>query len=214
MGEEYFDLLVYIAKEKGLFNTLKSSTSKIADELKVSQQTISRKLREMENLQLIKRSVNPNGMSMSIADKGRAFLKQNYLELESIFKEKKLELKGTVEKGIGEGKYYMSMKQYQQQFKSKLGFDAFPGTLNLKVNKVEVMSFLSSLEPVIIGGFTTKSRTYGSLTCYKIKINGIGGAIVIPERTRHEEETLEIIAPVHLRSKLDLNDGDTIRVKA
>ena len=115
MGEEYFDLLVYIAKEKGLFNTLKSSTSKIANDLKVSQQTISRKLREMENLQLIKRSVNPNGMSMSIADKGRAFLKQNYLELESIFKEKKLELKGTVKKGIGEGKYYMSIKQYQQQ---------------------------------------------------------------------------------------------------
>ena len=214
MGEEYFDLLVYIAKEKGLFNTLKSSTSKIADELKVSQQTISRKLRDMEDLGLIKREVTPNGLSISIADRGRAVLKKNYLELEEIFKEKKLVLKGIIEKGIGEGKYYMSMKQYQQQFKSKLGFDAFPGTLNLKVNKVEVMSFLSSLEPVIIGGFTTKSRTYGSLTCYKIKINSIGGAIVIPERTRHEEEILEIIASVYLRGKLDLNDGDTIRVKA
>ncbi|MBS3097233.1 CTP-dependent riboflavin kinase [Candidatus Woesearchaeota archaeon] len=214
MGEEYFDLLVYIAKEKGLFNTLKSSTSKIANEMKVSQQTISRKLRDMEDLGLIKREVTPNGLSISIADGGRAVLKKNYLELEEIFKEKKLVLKGIIEKGIGEGKYYMSMKQYQQQFKSKLGFDAYPGTLNLKVNKVEVMGFLSSLEPVIIEGFTTKSRTYGSLTCYKIKINGIGGAIVIPERTRHEEETLEIIAPVHLRSKLNLKDGTVLRVKS
>ncbi len=214
MGEEYFDLLVYIAKEKGLFNTLKSSTSKIADELNVSQQTISRKLREMESLQLIKREVSPNGLSIAIADKGRAFLKQNYLELESIFKEKKQELKGTVEKGIGEGKYYMSMKQYQQQFSSKLGFDAYPGTLNLKVSKVDAMTFLSNLEPVIINGFTTKSRTYGSLTCYKIKINSIEGAIVIPERTRHEEEIFEIIAPVYLRGKLNLKDGDILRVKA
>lgn len=214
MGEEYLDLLMHIAKDKGLFSTLKSSTSKIADELNVSQQTISRKLRDMESLGLIKRGVTPNGLSVSIADKGRAVLKKNYLELEEIFKEKRLALKGIIEKGIGEGKYYMSMKQYQQQFNSKLGFNAYPGTLNLKVSKVDAMTFLSSIEPVIIDGFSTKSRTYGSLTCYKIKINSINGAIVIPERTRHEEEIFEIIAPVYLRGKLNLKDGDILRVKA
>lgn len=212
MGGKYLDLLMYTAKRKGLFNALNSSTSRIANDLNVSQQTISRKLREMENLELIKRDVSPNGLSVSIVGKGRALLKKNYLELKLIFKEKKLMLKGIVEKGIGEGKYYMSMKQYQQQFKSKLGFDAYPGTLNLKVNKVEAMTFLSNIEPIIIDGFSTKSRTYGSLSCYKIKVNDINGAIIIPKRTRHEEEILEIIASIYLREKLNLKDGDVLKV--
>ena len=34
---------------------------------------------------------------------------------------------------MGEGSYYMSLKGYKKQFKEKLGYEPFPGTLNLKL---------------------------------------------------------------------------------
>ena len=209
---EYLELLLYIAKKGGLFGSLKSSTLKISKELGISQQTISRKLREMENKGWVKRVASPNGLVVSLDDVGRGFLQQQYQELSSIYGAKKTAILGVVEKGIAEGGYYVSQKQYQQQFKAKLGFSAFPGTLNLMVDKEELAQFLANNDIVEIEGFTTKTRSFGALTCYKIKINQTEAAIVKPERARHPEDIVEIIANVNLRSSLNIKDGDKLKL--
>jgi len=209
---EYLELSLYIAKKEGLFGSLKSSTLAISKELNISQQTISRKLREMENKGLVKRLASPNGLIVSLNDKGRNLLQDNYRQLNSIFKTQKTTISGTVEKGIGEGSYYVSQKQYQQQFKAKLNFNAFPGTLNLKINKEELAQFLANKEQIEINGFTTKTRSFGSITAYKVKINNIESAIVKPERARHPEDIIEIIAPVNLREELKLNNKDKVKI--
>lgn len=209
---EYLELLIHIAKKEGLFGSLKSSTLKISKELNISQQTISRKLREMENKGLIMRSTSPNGLTVSLDDKGREFLQENYQGLSQIFKAKKTTINGIVKKGIGEGSYYVSQKLYQQQFKAKLGFNAFPGTLNLKINKEELAQFLSDKQPVKISSFTTKTRSFGALTCYKLKIDDIEAAIVKPERARHPEDIIEVIAQVNLRDSLKLKDEDKVKL--
>ena len=36
--------------------------------------------------------------------------------------------------------------------------------------------------------------------------------VIVPERTHHDEDQLELIAPVKLRGELDLADGDEVRV--
>ena len=202
---------MYIAKKRGLFDDLKSSTSEIAIDLKVSQQTISRKLREMEAKGLIKRNVLADGLKVRIDDKGRDFLKGIFFDLRNIFA-KKNELFGHVSSGIGEGKYYVGLANYQKQFEKELGFKAYPGTLNLKVKKSDAMNFLNNLKPITINGFKTKTRTFGSLTCYKIEVNSIEAAIVIPERARHSEDIVEVIAPVYLRGRLKLKDKDKVKV--
>lgn len=209
---EYLKLLLYIAKKEGLFGSLKSSTLRISKEMGISQQTISRKLKEMENKGLIKRLASPNGLIVSLDNKGREFLQKNYKELSDIFKIKKTAIIGIVKKGIREGSYYVSQKQYQQQFKAKLGFNAFPGTLNLEINKEELASFLANKQSIEINGFTTKTRSFGALTCYKVRINNMEAAIVKPERARHSEDIIEIIAPVNLREKLKLNDNDKVKL--
>lgn len=209
---EYSELLLYIAKKEGLFGSLQSSTLQISRELSISQQTISRKLREMEKKGLVKRLANPNGLTVSLDNKGREFLQSNYRALSQLFKAQKTTTSGTVEKGIGEGSYYVSQKQYQQEFKSKLGFNAFPGTLNLKINKEELAQFLANKQEIMINGFATKTRSFGSITAYKIKINGIEAAIVKPERARHPEDIIEIIAPVNLREELRLTDKTKLKL--
>ncbi len=101
--QEYLELLLHIAKKEGLFGSLKSSTLQISRELSISQQTISRKLREMEKKGLVKRLANPNGLTVSLDNKGRDFLQDNYRELSHLFKAQKTTISGIVEKGIGEG---------------------------------------------------------------------------------------------------------------
>ncbi len=166
----------------------------------------------MEKKGLVKRLANPNGLTVSLDNKGREFLQSNYRALSQLFKAQKTTTSGTVEKGIGEGSYYVSQKQYQQEFKSKLGFNAFPGTLNLKINKEELAQFLANKQEIMINGFATKTRSFGSITAYKIKINGIEAAIVKPERARHPEDIIEIIAPVNLREELRLTDKTKLKL--
>ncbi|MEA2037896.1 MAG: DUF120 domain-containing protein [Nanoarchaeota archaeon] len=209
---EYLELLLYIAKKEGLFGSLETSTLRISKELGIPQQTISRKLREMEAKSLIKRLATPSGITLSLADNGRELLKNNYQELSSIFKTKKTSISADVQSGIGEGAYYVSQQEYQKQFQDKLGFYAYPGTLNLKLKREELAQLLADKEKIIIKGFTTKSRTFGSITSYKLKMNNSEAAIVVPERTRHSEDIIEVIAPVNLRDSLKLKDNDKVKL--
>ncbi len=64
-----------------------------------------------------------------------------------------------------------------------------------------------------IEGFKTKERTFGEVKAFKCRINGIGGAIVIPQRTHYPKNVIEIIAPVKLREVLGLKDGDWVEVE-
>ena len=69
MNYNHLELLLYLAKKTKLFSPLETSTNKISLDLKISQQTISRKLREMENMGLITRNVNNKGNLITITKK-------------------------------------------------------------------------------------------------------------------------------------------------
>ena len=207
MNRNYLDLLLYLADKTKLFSPLETSTTKISSDLKTSQQTISRKLREMEALGLITRNVNYKGHVITLTQKSIKTLKKHLKQVQNILKSKKTSISGTIEEGSGEGSYYISLKQYKEEIRKKLGFKVYPGTLNLKVSKENVAPFLNSLTPLQINGFKTKERAFGNITCYKVKFKNVQVAIVVPERTRYEN-VLEIIAPFNLRNKFSLKNKD------
>lgn len=206
-----FDLLVYLAEKSGLYRSLKTSTVKIAQETKASQQTVSRKLRQLDELNLISRTASAKGMEITIMPSGKGMLQQNYSKLKGIFESLAEPLSGSVCHGIGEGAYYVL--KYKKLFKQHLGFTPYPGTLNLKVEKEKALAFLDGLEKVRIEGFKDKSRTFGALDCYLTRIKGIKAAVIVPERTRHEENVLEIIAPDYLRGELKLKNKDLLVIE-
>ena len=82
-----------------------------------------------------------------------------------------VELKGTLVSGMGEGAYYMSLKGYTKQFKSKIGYIPYPGTLNVRLNKKvhqEAIKQFENLEGIKIESFSDGKRTYSrtsSLWC-------------------------------------------------
>jgi len=212
---KYTDVLIELAKH-GLFDEIKISTSQLSKKIGLSQQSASRLLKEMEKQGFLQRKVFIDGQLIAITGKGKETLKQKHEELSSIFSAKKIKFSGKLMTGLGQGGYYVGLKGYKKQFKGKLNFIPYAGTLNLKVGEKTGKEIRNISNFTLIEGFATKKRNFGGLKCSKakIEINGksILGAVILPFRTVHGEDVIEIIAPDFLREKFNLKDGDEVRV--
>ncbi len=126
--------------------------------------------------------------------------------------DKKIILNGVVLQGLGEGAFFMSMPDYRKRIKKKLGFDAYPGTLNLKISKKQADLLKDGL-PIKISGFRSKNKAFGALECYKAKVKSTDCAVVVPQFNKHKKDIIELIAPVHLKSGLKLKNGSKVKVE-
>ena len=61
---------------------------------------------------------------------------------------------------------------------------------------------LREMEPIVVEEFEESGRRYGGLFIYKCQVNKYDCAIVIPLRTHHGIDVLEIIARERLKEKL------------
>jgi riboflavin kinase len=122
-------------------------------------------------------------------------------------------LKGSVIAGFGEGAYFTNKDAYKKEFKKILGYEPWPGTLNLKVgSKIS----LAGLKPIIIKGFREDETTFGNLDCYKCSIVGnkdIVLHLVVPKINKHENNIIELISQNNLRKTLSLKDKDIISIE-
>ena len=120
-------------------------------------------------------------------------------------------ISGVVVCGLGEGAYFMSMQHYRKEIKNKLGFNAYPGTLNLKISK-KLIDLLKNKKPIKISGFKSRNKAFGGASCYRANIKNINGSIIVPDLTKHKD-IIEFIAPVHVKSELKIKDGNKIKVE-
>jgi riboflavin kinase len=128
---------------------------------------------------------------------------------------KPLTLEGVVFTGLGEGAYYVGQPKFLSKFQEKLGFKPFIGTLNVRLKKehLKTRNLMETIRGVEIEGFKNGTRSYGPAKCYPATINGEAQTYVVtPLRTHYREDVIEILAPVNLRKKLKLKDGDTVRI--
>ncbi len=213
MKEENLGLALLLAKKAGAHGKLSVSTSALASLTGFSQQSISRKLREMEKDGVISRSASNAGIQVAFTDKGRKELESLYLELGEVFsRSEKPTLKGKVVDGLGEGTYYTSLPGYKSQFREIFGIGIFPGTLNLEVSPEERNIFTASL-PIKVNGFSTSERTFGGIDCWKCVAGGKAEAVaILPHRTNHPQNIIELVAPFSLRKKLSLKNGSIVEL--
>jgi riboflavin kinase len=213
-------ILLKLAELGAHRRTTKISTEYLADKLSFSQQTASRNLIELERTKLISRQITPEGSLIKITSKGLETLTKLQSSLQRIIEvvhPSILTLEGTVFTGLGEGAYYISKNFYKKQFIKKLGFDPYPGTLNLKLSKdydLETRKDLDAYPAIEVKGFTSENRTFGLVKCYQVRINGkINGALVFALRGHYDISVLEIVAPVCLRKKLNLTEGQKVKIE-
>ena len=200
--------------------TAKISTEYLAGKLGTSQQTASRYLIELDKNGLIKRTITPEGCLLKITDAGVKELKNLYSNLRFLMEAAyppSITLEGIVFTGLGEGAYYISKERYRKQFIEKLGFEPYPGTLNLKLTTdydVKTRSELEAYPAIEIEGFRNEDRTFGSVKCYPVTIeNSVKGALILALRSHYDASVIEVIAPVFLRKQLKLKDGHKVKVE-
>lgn len=207
------ELLAQGAKDKPVYIT----TTELARKLGKSQQLASKHLDEMEREGLIERIRSNGKIYVRLTKKGVGASASLYSTLGRVFAEQeKSSVRGIVFSGLGEGAYYVSLKGYRKQFESKLGFDPYPGTLNLKLESAvdrKIRGDLSTRGGIKIEGFSDGKRTYGGAKCLRADINREEkGAVLIIERTSHDDSVIEIISPTNLRRKLNLKDGSSVEI--
>lgn len=125
-----------------------------------------------------------------------------------------LVVKGKVVSGAKIGSRFMGMGWVKRQIHEKLGFEAYPGTLNLKMDDEasgEFQSFAKSrkgvpIEPVDVTFYAGKA--------FKIRIDDeVDGALILPLVPNYPPDKREVIAPVNLRETLELEDGDEVTIE-
>ena len=221
VGHDELAVLKLLALDGGLEGDIKISCSHLADRLDASNQTASRRLQRLESAALLDRETVSDGQWVSVTDAGERTLHAEYEDYRRLFEaDPTVELDGTVTSGMGEGRHYISLPGYSCQFEERLGYEPFPGTLNLDLDEQSVRrrSAISSLEPVPIDGWEDEERTYGPAVCHHATIETDDGDrydrahVIAPERTHHDDDQLEVIAPEKLRDTLGLEDGAHVTV--
>lgn len=210
--------LLQTLKELALLGAIKNkieiSSIELAKQLDTSQQTASRYLLELDKKGMVSREFGIKKQLIQLTSLGEDALQHEHLMYQQIFQlTDRIILKGHLVSGMGEGRYYTEQDGYVEQFKQKIGFVPYPGTLNVEIEYVErnKLRLLKNHTAIEINEFQTKNRSFGGVKCYKAEINGVNGAIVLPLRS-HYSNILEFISPVFLRKDLNIKDGNVVDI--
>lgn len=217
---QHLYMLLKLAEMGAYRRIAKISTEYLAKKLGISQQTASRYLIELERKRLIQRNITLDGSLIKIEDQGTKELKKLYSELKVLMEKSyppSVTLEGTVFTGLGEGAYYIAKEHYRKEIFEKLGFDPYPGTLNLKLTSdydIKARMELDAYPAIEVNGFKNEDRTFGLVKCYPAVISGeVRGALITALRSHYDDSVLEIIAPICLRKVLCLKDGNKVKVE-
>jgi riboflavin kinase len=121
-------------------------------------------------------------------------------------------IKGSVFSGSGDGAKFVELPWAKKQITKKFGFVPYLGTLNIRITgqSLRLKSLLEKLawiEILPVNGFC-RGRLADAYFIDNLKC-----AIIIPEVENYPDDVLELIAPINLRQKFKLEDGDVVEVK-
>jgi len=192
--------LSYLLSKGAKHNYIAITTSALGKSIQKSQQSASKHLLELEENQFIERIVSGRNTSVKITDKGFSEMVKLSTVLQKSLNSfpSHVEIKGTLVSGMGEGAYYMGLKGYTKQFKSKIGYVPFPGTLNVRIDQKihqEAIKQFETLNGIKIKSFSDGKRTYGWVKCFPAKLNNsVNCDLILLERTHHDNSVIELIS--------------------
>ena len=211
--------LTHLLSKGARHNYVTITTSSLGNQIGKSQQAASKHLLELEQGEFISRVTAGRKVSVKLTQKGFEQISEIYNILKNSLEATppSIDVTGTLVSGMGEGKYYMSLKGYTKQFRQKIGYIPFPGTLNVKLDKkeqIESLRQLANLQGTHITGFSDGKRTYGWVRCFACRINGkVDAQLILLERTHHDLSTIELISKFEIRKKLGLKNGSPMSIR-
>jgi len=211
--------LSYLLSKGAKYNYVTLTSSSLGKNIHKSQQAASKHLLELEQNKFITRIISGRKISVKITSKGFSEIVKLSSTLQKSLDSSPshVDLEGTLISGMGEGAYYMGLKGYSKQFKSKIGYVPFPGTFNVRLDQKihqESIKQFETLDGIKIKSFSDGKRTYGWVKCFSAKLNNtINCQLIILERTHHDDSVIELISKVCLRKNSKFKDGSKVSIK-
>jgi len=213
--------LIELLSKGARHNFVEVTTTSLGKGIGRSQQAASKHLLDLETSGYIERLKKGQKFAVKVTDKGYSEIQSLYLSLRSALESTPatMDFRGNVISGMGEGAYYMSLEGYRRQFREKLGYEPYPGTLNVRLTDQIYMNGrleLGKHPSIFINGFSDGTRTYGWVKCYRAIINDgaiDNAAVLVLERTHYDDSMLEVIAPISIKQAAGIKNGDIIKVQ-
>lgn len=120
---------------------------------------------------------------------------------------------GELCRGLGEGAGFVALDWVRVGMRRALGFEPWPGTLNLRMGGEAWRHWRSGLaqRPGIA---LPPAPGFCAAKCFRVRLNDrVEAAAVFPEVDGYPDDKLELVAPVALRAALGLHDGDAVQVQ-
>jgi riboflavin kinase len=118
---------------------------------------------------------------------------------------------GIVVSGLGEGAYFMGLSWVRVAVTHTLGFEPYPGTLNIRLADTgDRIAWRGVRDRPAWRLAPPPPDTCGGWLIPVVVVPDVRAAVVVPDVTRHADDVLEVIADVHVRSRLGLQDGDFV----
>jgi riboflavin kinase len=213
--------LIELLSKGARHNFVEVTTTLLGKDIGRSQQAASKHLLDLETSGYIERLKKGQKYAVKVTDKGYSEIQSLYLSLRAALESapETMDFEGNVISGMGEGAYYMSLEGYRRQFREKLGYEPYPGTLNVRLTDQIYMNGrleLGKHPSIFINGFSDGTRTYGWVKCYRATINDgaiDNAAVLVLERTHYDDSMLEVIAPTSIKQTAGIKNGDRIKVQ-
>jgi riboflavin kinase, archaea type len=237
----HFLILIHLLTVGAKEIHIEITSGQLSKIIKRSQQTTAKVLIELEKSNLIERIKNNKKFKVKVTHEGYEIIKELQEMIKISLDNSKIKMtifKGKIVSGMGEGSYYMSLKGYRNQFKEKLGYEPFPGTLNLKLEDkiyMDKKKEITNYPSIYIHGFKDENRTFGWVKCYPAiltlemekynknlnkgintkdnKAIKLDSAILLLERTHHDNSLMEIISPYCIKETANLKNGDIVTIE-
>ncbi len=122
---------------------------------------------------------------------------------------------GVVQSGAGKGAYFTRVDWVLEQCRHWLGYEPFPGTLNVRVVDTDAQYLEPFLEEWDVE-LVPDDPAFCSARVKRVAVNGLPAAVVVPQEDVriHDRRIIELLAPCSLRKTLGLKDGDLVTVAA
>ncbi len=116
-----------------------------------------------------------------------------------------------VRRGRGQGNAFTQLDWVREQFRDKLGFEPYPGTLNVQVDDRAARAAAQTPPGILIEPATPE---YCAARCWRVRINGrVDAAWIVPDVPNYPDDLVELMAPVALREELGLAEGDAVLIE-
>ena len=124
---------------------------------------------------------------------------------------KEMTLTGKIVSGVKQGAFFTQLDWFQSQCRDKLGFEPYPGTLNLEIS-IDDVPIIETLEQEAEIDFIPPDSEFCSGKAFPVLVEGIRAAIVIPaEEVRvHGKNIIEVISDQRLKDVVNVDDGDCV----